>query len=70
MVEMIHWLVSIQPLQSTVVRLITNVQLQSFSLLLSENANSASFTLTDENGEIIQLRGLNLTLMFHKKDPD
>ncbi len=40
-------------------------------LLTSKNNNTYSFTLTDENGELIQLNGLNmnLTLLFYKKDP-
>ena len=40
-------------------------------LLSSQNNNTYSFTLTDENSEIIQLNGLNLnlTLLFYKADP-
>lgn len=39
--------------------------------LSSKNNNSYSFTLTDEDGEVISLNGLNLnmTLLFFKKDP-
>jgi len=38
--------------------------------LNSQNNNTYLFTLTDENGELIQLNGLNmnLTLLFYKKD--
>ena len=40
-------------------------------LLTSQNNNTYSFCLTDENGELIQLNGLNmnLTLLFYKKEP-
>ena len=40
-------------------------------ILSSKNNNTYSFTLTDEDGELIQLNGLNLnfTLLFYKKDP-
>jgi hypothetical protein len=40
-------------------------------LLSSKNNNTYSFSLTDENGELIQLNGLNLniTLLLYKKDP-
>ena len=40
-------------------------------VLSSQNNNTYSFTLTDENGELIQLNGLNMniTLLFYKKDP-
>lgn len=39
-------------------------------LLSSQNNNTYSFTLTDENGELIQLNGLNmnLTLLLYRKD--
>ena len=39
-------------------------------LLNSKNNNTCSFSLTDENRELIQLNGLNmnLTLLFFKKD--
>ena len=39
-------------------------------LLSSKNNNTYSFSLTDENSELIQLNGLNMnmTLMFYKKD--
>jgi len=39
-------------------------------LLSSNNNNTYSFTLTDENGELMQLNGLNmnLTLLFYRKD--
>lgn len=39
-------------------------------LLSSQNNNTYSFSLTDENGELIQLNGLNmnLTLLLYKKD--
>jgi hypothetical protein len=39
-------------------------------LLSSKNNNTYSFTLTDENDELIQLNGLNLniTLLVYKKD--
>ncbi len=39
-------------------------------LLSSRNNNTYSFSLTDEDGELIQLNGLNLniTLLFYKKD--
>ena len=38
--------------------------------LSSKNNNTYSFSLTDENGELIQLNGLNmnLTLLLYKKD--
>ena len=38
--------------------------------LSSQNNNVYSFSLTDENGELIQLNGLNLnlTLLLYKKD--
>ncbi len=40
-------------------------------LLSSKNNNTYSFNLTDEDGELIQLNGLNmnLTLLLFKKDP-
>ncbi len=40
-------------------------------LLTSQNNNVYSFSLTDEDGELIQLNGLNLnlTLLLYKKDP-
>ena len=40
-------------------------------LLSSKNNNTYSFSLSDENGELIQLNGLNLniTLLLFKKDP-
>lgn len=40
-------------------------------ILSSKNNNVYTFTLTDENGELIQLNGLNMniTLLFYKKDP-
>ncbi len=40
-------------------------------LLSSQNNNTYNFTLTDEDGEIMQLNGLNLnmTLLFYRKDP-
>jgi hypothetical protein len=40
-------------------------------LLSSPNNNTYSFSLTDEDGELIQLNGLNLnlSLLFYKKDP-
>jgi len=40
-------------------------------LLSSKHNNAYSFSLTDENGELIQLNGLNMniTLLFFKKDP-
>ena len=40
-------------------------------ILSSKNNNTYSFTLTDEDVELIQLNGLNLnfTLLFYKKDP-
>lgn len=40
-------------------------------LLSSKNNSTYSFSLTDENGELIQLNGLNLniTLLFFKVDP-
>lgn len=40
-------------------------------LLSSQNNNTYSFSLTDENGELMQLNGLNLniTLLLYKKDP-
>lgn len=40
-------------------------------LLSSKHNNTYSFSLTDENQELIQLNGLNLnmTLLFYKKDP-
>ena len=40
-------------------------------LLSSKHNNTYSFSLTDEDGELIQLNGLNLnmTLLFFKKDP-
>lgn len=39
--------------------------------LRSPGTNTYSFTLTDENGELIQLNGLNLniTLLFYRVDP-
>ena len=39
-------------------------------ILNSKNNNTCSFSLTDENRELIQLNGLNmnLTLLFYKKD--
>lgn len=39
-------------------------------LLSSQNNNTYSFSLTDENGELMQLNGLNLnlTLLLYKKD--
>lgn len=39
--------------------------------LSSQNNNTYSFSLTDEDGELIQLNGLNLnlTLLLYKKDP-
>lgn len=39
-------------------------------LLSSQNNNTYSFSLTDENGELIQLNGLNLniTLLLYRKD--
>src|SRR6185437_2467406 len=39
-------------------------------LLSSKNNNTYSFSLTDEDGELIQLNGINLniTLLFYKKD--
>ena len=39
-------------------------------VLSSENNHTYSFSLTDENNELIQLNGLNmnLTLLFYKKD--
>lgn len=40
-------------------------------LLSSKNNNTYNFSLTDEDGELIQLNGLNLniTLLLYKKDP-
>ncbi len=40
-------------------------------LLSSQRNNVYSFSLTDENGELIQLNGLNmnLTLLLYRKDP-
>ena len=40
-------------------------------ILSSDKNNVYSFSLTDENGELIQLNGLNmnLTLLLYKKDP-
>src|SRR5690606_27282568 len=40
-------------------------------LRTSQNNNTYSFSLTDENGELIQLSGLNmnLTRSLYKKDP-
>jgi hypothetical protein len=40
-------------------------------ILSSEQINTYSFSLTDENGELIQLNGLNMniTLLFFRKDP-
>ena len=40
-------------------------------LLSSKNNNTYSFSLSDENGELIQLNGLhlNITLLLVKKDP-
>ncbi len=40
-------------------------------LLSSQNNNTYSFSLTDEDGELIQLNGLNMniTLLLYKKDP-
>jgi len=40
-------------------------------LLSSQNNNTYSFSLTDENGELMQLNGLNLnlTLLLYRKDP-
>ncbi len=40
-------------------------------LLSSKNNNTYSFSLTDEDNELIQLNGLNmnLTLLLYKKDP-
>ena len=39
-------------------------------LLSSQNNNTYSFRLSDENGELIQLNGLNvnLTLLVYKRD--
>jgi hypothetical protein len=39
--------------------------------LSSQNNNTYSFTLTDENNEIVPLNGLNInmTLLFYKTDP-
>jgi len=39
--------------------------------LSSKHNNAYSFSLTDENGELIQLNGLNMnmTLLFFKQDP-
>ncbi len=40
-------------------------------LLSSKNLKTCSFSLTDENNELIQLNGLNMniTLLLYKKDP-
>jgi len=40
-------------------------------LLTSQNNNTYSFNLTDEDGELIQLNGLNMniTLLLYKKEP-
>src|SRR5206468_2083178 len=39
-------------------------------LLSSQNNNTYSFSLTDENGHLVELNGLNmnLTLLLYKKD--
>ena len=43
---------------------------QFYSHLISEKQNTVSFTLSDENFEVISLNGLNmnLSLCFYKKD--
>lgn len=70
--QMMYWLVSMPLHRSITPQSPGNVHHLNFIAMhfLKQN-NTYSFALTDEDGEVISLNGLNLnmTLLFFKKDP-